>query len=108
MIFFLFRKKRLQAGFEPWSHTTNQKYTCSRPLGYGPAYKCSDFLLTSGEPSVNRIDLQKSRIDLQVLTSVGPLRQKPVPDHLAVQLLENRIYMLLTLQSLIASCTVNT
>ena len=43
--------------------------------------KCSDFLSTSGEPSVKRIDLQ-------ALTLAGPLRHKSVPDPLAVQLLK--------------------
>ena len=44
--------------------------------------KCSDFLSTLGEPSVNRIDLR-------ALTLAGPLQHKPVSDPLAVQLLKN-------------------
>ena len=41
------------------------------------------FLSTSGEPSVNRIDLR-------ALTFVGPLWHKPVMEPLAVHLLKNR------------------
>ena len=46
----------------------------------------SDFLSTSGEPSVNRIDLR-------ALTLVGPLWHKPALDPLAVHILENRLFM---------------
>ena len=38
----------------------------------------------SGEPSVKRLNLR-------ALTLAGPRRHKPVPDPLAVQLLENRL-----------------
>ena len=34
-----------------------------------------------------------NRIDLRALILAGPLQHKPVPDPLAVQLLENRLYM---------------
>ena len=48
--------------------------------------KFSDFLSTSGEPSVNRIDLP-------ALTLAGPTWHKPVLGPLAVRHLENRLYM---------------
>ena len=46
-----------------------------------------DLILTSGKPSVNRTDLL-------ALTFAGPTWHKPVLDLLAVQLLENRLYMI--------------
>ena len=55
--------------------------------------KCSDFLPTSGEPSVNRIDLQ-------ALTLSEPLWHKQVPDPLAVQLSENRLCMMTEIQTI--------